>query len=70
VGYLVVHRVVHQVVGGDTSSEQARLLRFAIKYPGWQGYSPRVSRVVHGLVKWGLLEVNEFKQFRLVRLGG
>lgn len=47
------------------SSEQARLLRFAIKYKGWHGYGADVSRVVHGLVKWGLLEVNEFKQFRL-----
>jgi hypothetical protein len=49
------------------SKEQARLLRFAIKYPGWQGYGPDVSRVVHGLVKWGLLEVNEFRQFRLAK---
>lgn len=54
-------------VGYNMSSEQARLLRFAIKYPGWQGYSSDVSRVVYGLVKWGLLEVNEFKQFRLAR---
>lgn len=54
-------------VEGNMSSEQARLLRFAIKYPGRQGYSSSASRVVHGLVKWGLLEVNEYKQFRLAR---
>lgn len=47
------------------SSEQARLLRFAIKYRGWNSYGVDVSRVVHGLVKWGLLEVNEHRQFRL-----
>jgi hypothetical protein len=51
----------------DMSSEQARLLKFAIKYSGWHGYSSDVSRVIYGLVKWGLLEVNEFKQFRLLR---
>ena len=49
------------------SSEQARILRFAIKYPGWQSYSSSMSKVVRGLEQWGLLEVNEHKQFRLAK---
>jgi hypothetical protein len=48
---------------------QLRLLKFAIKYSGWQGFGTDASTVnaVRSLVRMGLLEVNEFRQFRLLR---
>ena len=46
---------------------QLRLLKFAIKYKGWQGFGTDSTTVnaVKRLVGLGLLEVNEFRQFRL-----
>lgn len=48
---------------------QLRLLKFAIKYKGWQGFGTDVVTVsaVKSLVRMGLLEVNEFRQFRLYK---
>lgn len=46
------------------------MLKFAIKYPGWQGYDRRdraTVRAVRSLVRDGLIEVNEFYQFRLIK---
>lgn len=53
------------------SKDQARLLRFAIAYPGWHSYSSdrNTTRIVRTLVSHGLLEVNEFRQFRLRNTG-
>ena len=48
------------------SKEQARLLRFALKYPGWQSYCSKARPVVKSLEQHGLLEVNEYKQFRII----
>jgi hypothetical protein len=48
---------------------QLRLLRFAIRYPGWHGYGKDRSTVdaVNGLEYLGLLEISrETRQFRLV----
>ena len=48
------------------SKEQARMLRFVIKYPGWIGFRNDVKRVVESLARHGLLEVSwETNQFRL-----
>lgn len=46
---------------------QLRLLKFAIKYKGWHGFGTDSSTVnaIKRLVGLGLLEVNEFRQFRL-----
>lgn len=50
------------------TSEQARLLRFAIRYPNsWHSYAPSIYPVIRTLEAWGdLIEVNrETKHFRL-----
>lgn len=46
---------------------QLRLLQFAIRYPGWHSYGtdPITVRVVRSLESLGLIETNEFRQFRL-----
>ena len=46
-----------------------RLLKFAIRYPGWQSYGKDRNTVnaVNRLAGMGFLEVNEYRQFRLVR---
>ena len=46
---------------------QLRLLKFAIKYPGWHSYSiDRVTvKTIISLVEYGLLVVNERQQFKL-----
>lgn len=46
---------------------QLRLLKFAIKYHGWHTYGKDRSTVsaVNTLSAMGLLELNEFRQFRL-----
>lgn len=50
------------------SKEQARLLRFAIRYPGWHSYGRDVQRVVDRLGGLGLLELSTIsRQFRLAR---
>ncbi len=50
---------------------QLRLLRFAIKYckESWESYGTDTTtvRAVNSLVAKGLLEVNEYRQFRLAR---
>lgn len=48
---------------------QLRLLKFAIKYSGWNGFGTDSSTVnaVRSLCRLGLLEVNEHRQFRLYR---
>lgn len=46
---------------------QLRLLKFAIKYRGWQSYGTDSTTVnaVGRLTDLGLLEVNDNRQFRL-----
>ena len=46
---------------------QLRLLKVAIKHKGWQGLGTHKAtfKAVKRLVGLGLLEVNEFRQFRL-----
>jgi hypothetical protein len=46
---------------------QLRLLKFAIRYRGWHGFGTdrTTTSAVRSLVRLGLLEVNEFRQFRL-----
>ena len=46
---------------------QLRLLKFAIRNKGWQSYGTDSTTVnaVRRLVGLGLLEVNDFRQFRL-----
>jgi hypothetical protein len=60
---------LHRVVEDSMGRHQLRLLKFAIKYRGWQGFGTDSSttNAVRSLVRMGLLEVNEFRQFRLVR---
>lgn len=44
------------------------MLKFAIKHPGWQGYDKRDRATVNAvkiLERDGLIEVNQFHQFRL-----
>jgi len=53
------------------TSEEARLLRFAIKYQDWHTFSdtnPKVKRAFVSLVRQDLIETNEFKQFRLKQI--
>ena len=47
---------------------QKNALEFARKYPGWHGYArdPLTTRVIASLVKRGLVESNEFQQFRAI----
>ena len=48
------------------NSELFRLLRFAIKYPGWHTYAPSMARHIKRAESLGLLEVSvENKQFKL-----
>lgn len=47
------------------NSELFRLLRFAIRFPGWHSYAPDVRRHVKRAVELGLLEDSGYKQFRL-----
>jgi len=48
------------------TKEQARLLRFAIKYDGWHTYGGDAKRTLSQLEYHGLIEVSEkTKQFRL-----
>ena len=46
---------------------QLRLLKFAIRFKGWHGYGTDTAtlRTIKSLVHLGLLEVNEYRQFRL-----
>lgn len=48
---------------------QLRLLKFAIHYDGWHTYGTDETtvRAIKSLVRLGLLETNEFRQFRLVK---
>ena len=48
---------------------QLRLLKFAIKYSGWNSFGTDSSTMnaVRSLVRLGLLEVNEHRQFRLFK---
>ena len=50
---------------------QLRLLKFAIKYQAWHTYGTDQStvRAVNRLAGMGLLDVNEFRQFRLKEMG-
>lgn len=56
-------------VEGSMGRHQLRLLKFAIKHKGWQGFGTDSTTVnaVKSLVRMGLLEVNEFRQFRLFK---
>ena len=46
---------------------QLRLLKFAMRYQGWQSYGTDRSTVdaVHALSGMGLVEINDHRQFRL-----
>ena len=46
---------------------QARLLRFAIQYPTWHTYGKDRATVnaIRSLASYGVVEVNEHRQFRL-----
>jgi len=46
-----------------------RLLKFALCYPGWHSYyaERETLNAIRRLVKLGLIEVNKFKQFRIVQ---
>ena len=48
---------------------QLRLLEFAIRYKGWHSYGTDTATVktVKSLVKLGLLEINSYRQFRLIK---
>lgn len=48
------------------SKNQARLIRFMLKYPGWTTCGPDSRRTLRTLVRHGIAEVNEFWQMRLV----
>lgn len=54
------------------TKEQVRMLKFAIDYRGWHTYSKDQDtyRTIKSLVKRGLLETNEFWQFRLTTKEG
>jgi len=47
--------------------ERKSMLSFAREYPGWHSFSQDVLtlRAAKGLAKKGLIEINEFGQFRL-----
>jgi len=47
---------------------QKNALAFAREYPGWQGYAKDslTKRVIASLAKRGLVETNEFYQFRAI----
>lgn len=53
--------------GNNMGRHQLRLLKFAIKYRGWQSYGTDSTTVnaVGRLTDLGLLEVNDNRQFRL-----
>ena len=47
-----------------------RLLKFAIRYmDGWHSYAKdaKTTRAINTLVSHGFIEVNEHRQFRLLR---
>jgi hypothetical protein len=46
-----------------------RLLRFALKYEGWHTYGTDQStvRALESLEALGLIEVNEYRQFRVIK---
>lgn len=49
-----------------------RLLKFAIKYPGWHSWAKGDTAAINAvrrLVNHGLLEINDCGQFRLKDLG-
>ena len=48
---------------------QRKALEFAQKTSGWQSFSTDsvTKRVIKSLVDRGLLEVNEFNQFRMIK---
>ena len=46
--------------------ELFRLVKFAMKYPGWHSYAPSMNRHIKRAESLGLLEVNfECKLFKL-----
>lgn len=48
------------------NQEMYRLIRFAIKYPGWHSYAPDVARHIRRAVELEFLEIDsKTKQFRL-----
>jgi hypothetical protein len=46
---------------------EARMLRFAIRYDGWHSYGRDVARTARRLAGHGLLEISATRQFRLAR---
>ena len=61
--------LLHKVAEDNMGRHQLRLLKFAIKYKGWHGFGmdSSTTNAIRSLVKLGLLEVNEHRQFRLAR---
>lgn len=49
--------------------QQQRAYLFALQYRecGWTTYDASTKRVILSLVKRGILEVNEYSQFRIVK---
>lgn len=47
---------------------QKEMLAFGIKYPFWHAFSfdPTMKRVRNSLIDRGLIEVNQFNQFKVI----